>query len=167
VEIMPEFWAFLDRETLIPVAQEHVRAVLEVPFTAFYLASKDGKFELAGNEGGQPDVLSRIEPTAKQEAELHQKRVVACDPPGPAVGYVPIHVDRGRAAQLIGLMAIGNRSDGRGYSGDELKALADLGGKIGLALRAIELAEAKAGRDDGAHKVAGLGERILPTRAQT
>lgn len=143
VEILPEFWAFLDRHTLIPVAEEHIRAVLGVPFTAFYLA-EEGGFELVAHRDTPLGAPPRIELTAKQDEEMRRKRVVASETSGPTVGYVPIHLDRGRAIELTGLIAIGKRTDGRGYSGDELKALADLGGKIGLAMRAIELAEARA-----------------------
>jgi hypothetical protein len=160
VEIMPEFWAFLDRNTLIPAAQDHVRAVLGVPFTAIYLAEEDGAFELAAQGESPPETPAHIEPTAKQEAELRLKRVVSSETAGPAVGYVPIHVDRGRAVELIGLLAIGKRTNGRGYSGDELKALADLGGGIGLALRAMQMAEAK-GRHR--HKREILQEQTMDT----
>ena len=153
VEIMPEFWAFLDRSTLIPVAEDHVRAVLGVPFTAFYLAEQEGGFKLVETGDTPPGVPSRIKPTASQVDELIRKRVVAAEVSGHAIGYVPIHLDRGRTAELLGLMAIGKRTNGRGYSGDELKALADLGGKIGLAMRAIELAEARARSRTG---VAGI-----------
>jgi hypothetical protein len=33
---------------------------------------------------------------------------------------------------LLGVLAVGARDNGRGYSGDELKGLVVLGGKIGL-----------------------------------
>jgi hypothetical protein len=64
--------------------------------------------------------------------EFHRKRVIADMAGGHAAGYVPIHVDRGRVTDLLGVLAVGARDNGRGYSGDELKGLVVLGGKIGL-----------------------------------
>ena len=55
------------------------------------------------------------------------------------MGHVPVYIDRGKTNEVLGLLSIGARDNGKGYSGDELKGLADLGGKIGLALNAIQL----------------------------
>ncbi len=39
------------------------------------------------------------------------------------------------------MLSIGSRTNGKGYSGDDLKGLVGLGNKIGLALNAIQMAE--------------------------
>ena len=61
--------------------------------------------------------------SSSQEDELHRKRVVANDGGGEAAGYVPIFIDRRKAIEVLGVLAIGDREDGRGFSGDDLKGL--------------------------------------------
>jgi len=143
VEIQPGFWSLLDRQTLVSVAQEHARRALGVSYSVFFLPVSDGIFASVAHEEAPQAETSRLELSPQQMDELHQKRVIANTNGGAAAGYVPIHVDRGRTTELLGLLAIGTRDDGRGYSGDDLKGLVDLGGKIGLALRAVELGESR------------------------
>jgi hypothetical protein len=54
-------------------------------------------------------------------------------------GYVPLFIPRIGPNEVIGLLALSERQNGRGYSGDDLKALVQLGGKIGEALYNLEL----------------------------
>jgi len=143
VEIQPGFWSLLDRQTLVSAAQEHARRALGVSYSAFFLPDPDGIFESVAHDEAPQGVTSRLELSPQQMDELLGKRVIANTNGGAAAGYVPIHVDRGRTTELLGLLAIGTRDNGRGYSGDDLKGLVDLGGKIGLALRAVELGESR------------------------
>lgn len=139
VEVQPEYWAFLTQPRLLRIAQAHVCRTLGVAYTAFYLASEGSDFELAlSGDGAEP---VRISPADEQVGELRRKRVIADRGGGPAVGLTPIFIDRGDEIEILGLMAVGGRTNGRGYSGDDLKALAELGGKIGLALNAVQLGE--------------------------
>lgn len=159
VEVLPEYWAFLNDRKLLRIAQDHVRRALGVDFTAVYLAVGSSDFKLVqdGKTGqGIPIVLRLSSP---QESELRRKRVVANDDGGQAAGYVPIFIDRRNMIDLLGLLAVGRRENGRGYSGDDLKGMAELGGKIGLALNAIQLgvetvAEEAKGRVEPTHGLA-------------
>jgi GAF domain-containing protein len=63
----------------------------------------------------------------------------------PLAGHVPLFVDRGKSNEVLGLLSVGLRTNGRGYSGDDLKGLVELGNKIGLALNAIRMAEKREG----------------------
>ena len=81
----------------------------------------------------------------EQRKELKKKRVIAAEESGLFVGHVPVYVDRGETNELLGLLSIGPRENGKGYSGDDLKGLAELGGKIGLALNAIQLGSTRRG----------------------
>jgi len=141
VEVQPEYWAFINQQKLLQIAQAHVRRTLGVTYTAFYLATDGSDFELALPGGGGEAEPARVGPTEKQASELRRRWVVESEGGGPAVGFAPVHIDRGEEIEVLGLLAVGARSNGRGYSGDDLRALADLGGKIGLALNAIQLGE--------------------------
>jgi hypothetical protein len=141
VEVMPEYWSFLDRETLMELAMEHVRSVLGTEHAAFYLATGPDRFQLASQLNGAAREHPMIMLSKKQHEELQKKRVVASEGMANLAGHVPLFIDRGKSNELLGLLSVGSRASGKGYSGDDLKGLVDLGNKIGLALNAIRMAE--------------------------
>ncbi|MGD8620611.1 MAG: hypothetical protein PVI81_00085 [Anaerolineales bacterium] len=141
VEVEPEYWSFLRRETLIRLTMEHVRRVLGTEHVAFYLDSGSGRFQLAGQVDGSAGGETSITTSSKQKEELMKKRVVASEGSSLIAGHVPLFIDRGESNELLGLLSVGARANGKGYSGDDLKGLVELGNKIGLALNAIKLAE--------------------------
>lgn len=164
VEVQPEFWAFLDQSTLVWVSLEHIRRVLGTSHAAFFLETGTGEFRLENQFAGSTDGAEVIHPSAAQLLDLGRKRVVAAAGLGPITGHVPVYVDRGKTSELLGLLSIGARGTGKGYSGDDLKALAELGGKIGVALKALQLKNAVS-----AIQAVGDGERskssVLPPSA--
>ncbi len=141
VEVEPAYWGFLDRETLIRLAMGHVCGVLGTEHAAFYLASSPGKFQLVGKLNSSVQEKTTITLSKKQQEELQKKRVVASEGKGALTGHIPMFIDRGNYNELLGLLSIGSRKNGKGYSGDDLKGLVELGNKIGLALNAIRLGE--------------------------
>jgi hypothetical protein len=141
VEIKPEYWGFLDQESLIRLAMEHVSSVLGMEYAAFYLANNPDQFGLAGQQNGSAKGYPVVILSKKQRDELNGKRVVAGEGLGLLVGHVPIFIDRGKSNEILGLLSVGKRVNGRGYSGDDLKGLVELGGNIGLALKAIQMRE--------------------------
>jgi hypothetical protein len=139
VEVQPEYWGFLDLTTLIRITLDHVHRVLGTSHSAFFLADEGGEFRLAHEINGSANVMTSLRVTEKQRRELEKNRFVAAEGTDSIVGHVPVYVDRGKTNELLGLLSIGARQNGKGYSGDDLKGLAELGGKIGLALKAIQL----------------------------
>ncbi len=146
VEVEPEYWGFLDRETLIRLAIRHVCSVLGTEHAAFYLASSTDQFRLAGTSNGSAQEEGTIILSKEQQEELQKKRVIASEGKGSLTGHTPVFIDRGKANELLGLLSIGSRTNGKGYSGDDLKGLVELGNKIGLALNAVEMGEQLMGR---------------------
>jgi MFS family permease len=136
VEVQPEYWGFLDRPALLQVSMEHVCRVLGTNHAAFFLAAGGSEFRLAQQIDGSAGGVTSISVSEEQRKELEKKRVIAAEGSSSLVGHVPVHVDRGETNELLGLLSIGARENGKGYSGDDLKGLAELGGKIGLALNA-------------------------------
>jgi hypothetical protein len=139
VEVKPEYWGFLDRPTLLRVSMEHVCRVLGTKSSAFFLTSRGGGFRLAQQVNGSAGGVTSVQVSEEERKELEKKRVIAAEDSGSLVGHVPVYVDRGETSEVLGLLSIGPRENGKGYSGDDLKGLAELGGKIGLALNAIQL----------------------------
>jgi hypothetical protein len=139
VEVQPEYWGFLDRPKLLRISMDHLRRVLGTKHAAFYLASGPADFRLELQVGDSAGGASSNAIMDKPRQELEKKRVIAAEGAGSLIGHVPVYVDRGNANEVLGLLSIGARENGKGYSGDDLHALAELGGKIGLALNAIRL----------------------------
>jgi hypothetical protein len=139
VEVQPEYWSFLNQETLIRLAMMHVRNVLGTDHAAFYLAAGPDRFELAQQLEDSAQGHTTITLSAKQLEELQKKRVISSEGTGLLTGHIPLFIDRGKTNELLGLLAIGSRTNGKGYSGDDLRGLVEFGGKIGLALNAIQL----------------------------
>jgi hypothetical protein len=139
VEVQPEYWGFLDRAALMRISLDHVRRVLGPRHAAFFLAAAQGEFRRSAEAEESGGGSSSIWLSEQQRHELEKKRVVAAETRGPMMGHVPVYIDRGKTNEVLGLLSIGARDNGKGCSGDELKGLADLGGKIGLALNAIQL----------------------------
>jgi hypothetical protein len=139
VEVQPEYWGFLDRPTLLRLSMGHVCRVLGTKHAAFFLASEGGEFRLAQQVDGSASGVTSVQVSEQKRKELEKKRVIAAEGIGFIVGHMPVYVDRGETNEVLGLLSIGPRENGKGYSGDDLKGLAELGGKIGLALNAIQL----------------------------
>jgi hypothetical protein len=141
VEVEPEYWSFLNRETLVRLAMAHVARVLGTDYVSFYLPSSSGGYVLAGQVEGSGAGAGSIALNARQNEGLLKKRVVADQESTLFAGHVPLFIDRGEAIELLGLLSIGARKNGKGYSGDDLKGLVELGNKVGMALHAIQLAD--------------------------
>jgi hypothetical protein len=139
VEVQPEYWGFLDRPTLFRISMEHVCRILGTDHAAFFLAAGPGEFHLAQQVEDAAGAATSLRVSEEQRHELEKKRVIAAEGMALIVGHAPVYVDRGKTNELLGLLSIGARENGKGYSGDDLKGLAELGGKIGLALNAIQL----------------------------
>jgi hypothetical protein len=141
VEVQPEYWGFLDQEMLTQLAMEHVSNVLDTEDVAFYLPVGKDRFRLVGQLNGPSHSEATLGLTDEQYEELMKKRVVASDEIAPLEGLVPLFIDRGMSNEILGLLAVGSRASGKGYSGDDLKGLVELGGKLGLAINAIQMRE--------------------------
>lgn len=138
VEVEPGYWPFLDPQRLVQLATDHIRAVLGTPHSAFYMLV-EGQFQLVKHGFSSGPMPAHIALSESEWTELRQRRVIAAREAERLVAHVPVYIDRGDALQLLALLSIGARENGRGYSGDELKAMIELGGKIGLALNALQL----------------------------
>lgn len=142
VEVQAPYWGFLDESILMRRSMEHVRRVLGTRHAAFFRATAPGCFELEHRLDEGTLAVKLLGLSEKQQRELEKGRVIAAQAGGPLINHVPIYVDRGKTNELLGLLSIGARDNGRGYSGDDLRGLAELGAKIGLALNAVHLGQA-------------------------
>lgn len=140
VEVDADFWGFISSADLISASARHVQDKLGATPVAVYSQDAKGiqrrQQVLAAAGHAVPATLSLSKESLK---EFTSKRVDTFEQAAPFAALVPLHVPGRQALELRGVLALGPKRDGRGYSGEELKALYELGGKIGLAMLAVAL----------------------------
>lgn len=102
---------------------------------AVYL-EQGGGFRLAASAGPRGKLPAAFKLNAKARHDLAAGKIVT---EGPAHFLVPLYVPRLRTKELVGVLALGLRKNGRGYSSDDKRALVELGGQVGTALYAAQL----------------------------
>lgn len=135
IELSPDIRNLLSLQDIASIVAQRVTRVLNSRAGAVYLAAGGG-YKLAAVSQGQRSGASLLKPTAKMQAQLGAGRVVTHDKTDL---LVPLYVPRLRSKELVGLMTISERKDGRGYSTDDRRALVDLGGEVGTAIYAAQL----------------------------
>jgi hypothetical protein len=122
----------LSAPALVRLVAQRITRVLKSEAGGVYLG--DGRaFKRAAAVGNLPAQLS---PEAKVRTALTAGKVTS---DGADHLLVPLYVPRLRSKELLGVLALGLRKDGHGYSSDDRSALAELGGQIGTALHAARL----------------------------
>lgn len=144
VEVGSDFWGFIAQPDLLAASVRHVHEKLGATPAAVYTAGVKDSLRRSAVRGvaaaNVPAMLTLSKETLK---EFSNKHVDTLETAAPFVALVPLYVAGRQALELRGVLALGPKKDGRGYSGDELKALYELGGKIGLALLAITLRQSR------------------------
>jgi len=136
VELSPDIRNLLSLQEIARIVAQRVTRVLNSREGAVYLATGGNSYTLAAASQARPSSASRLKPTAKMQADLSAGRVVSSDK---IHLLVPLFVPRLRSKELVGLLTISERKDGRGYSSDDRRALVDLGGEVGTAIYAGQL----------------------------
>lgn len=144
VEVGSDFWGFIAQPDLLSASVRHVHEKLGATPVAIYAPDSKAilrRSELRGAAAASlPATLTLSTDTLK---EFSNKHVDTLEAAGPFAALVPLYVAGRQTLELRGVLALGAKKDGRGYSGDELKALYELGGKIGLALLAVALRQTR------------------------
>jgi len=139
IEIEPRFWGHLDINQIAQLTVERVCGIMNAPKGAFLVRNKKGLYLPVASHGIELSAVPSWTPDAKDMEELQKERVTVWEEDKDFNGYVPLFIPRIGPNEVIGLLALSERKNGRGYSGDDLKALVQLGGKIGEALYNQEL----------------------------
>lgn len=142
LEIEEGYWPFVSRKALLGSSLEHLADFYGCTPLAAYLTEDGSPCIPAAAHELPVDELGPLQLTQEQLLDFQNKRVTPAVNDGEFVGLVPLQVP-GKPQSLLGVVAFGPRSDGRGYAGEDLKALVDLGEKIARALYAIRLREAQ------------------------
>ena len=139
IEIEPRFWGHLDIHQIAQLTVDRVCGIMNAPKGAFLVRNKKGEYLPVASYGIELNAVPAWTPDAKDMKEMQKERVTLWEENEDFEGYVPLFIPRIGLNEVIGLLALSDRKNGRGYSGDDLKALVQLGGKIGEALYNLEL----------------------------
>jgi hypothetical protein len=138
IESEPGYWPFILLPKLLESSLSHISETLKANPVAAYLTAADGRMKPVETLGIPLNSIVGFKPSKRQIEEFGKKRVASFEKRGPFLGLVPLLIP-GKQRGLVGSIALGPRTDGRGYSGEDLKALVELGGKIALSIHAIQV----------------------------
>lgn len=134
VEIKPDARGVLKANQIGRITAERLPKLLNSKHAAVFVG--DGKrawqrVAANGAKAGAPRV------SGKGRSELEKGKVLVKED-GMSL-LVPLYVPRMRSKDLVGMVEVGPRKNGRGYSADDRRALGELGGEIGTALYLAQL----------------------------
>ena len=142
VEFSPEVRNVLGPDELVRVLAVQVQTQLHLTFTAVYLKDESGVLEHSWSypqqdEGPAHGLALNLE--SEELAQLEVGRVVEQPEEQPFSLLTPLVVARARHPELVGVLALGPRQDGSGYSTVMKKGLRDLGIEAGKAIHIARL----------------------------
>lgn len=136
IEIQPELWAWVPLPKMLGATLSHLEEIYLCETSAIYL-KRAGSFQPAVAHGLSKAQLPTYRPGVAEENSLKQKKSVASENEKPFVLTVPIYLPRRKEAELLGVLRLGKRKEGRGYSGDDAKTLVAFGAKLALPIYAL------------------------------
>lgn len=151
-----------DRSTLARLLTQHLRERLAPRAVSVYLMQPEGG--LAASSGSLPAGLERLSEEVLAQGPLHE--LLSALEPGL---LVPI---RDRAERLVGIVVLGRRADGSGFTESERRDVEEVAAQAGVTLeiilRAEQLAERMEAQRQGDREIGIAREvqrRLLPQRS--
>ena len=142
VELRPEMWTYLTHTDLGHTLVTTVPALLQSTSGALFLREKQ-KLILTEVHNLHPSDAYKFHFSEETMKKLENANVINLSEGWPFAILVPLTVSRLKVFDLVGILAIGPRPQGRGYSRDHLNDLSSLGRNAGTALYMLKLNEKK------------------------
>jgi hypothetical protein len=148
VELKPEMWAYLTPSDLSHTLVTAVPALLQSTSGALFMRERHG-LVLTEVHNLHPSDANKFQFSEELMKKLESATVVTV-PEGRAFAIlVPLTVSRLKVYDLVGVLALGARHQGRGFSRDHVNDLSALGRNAGMALYMLKLNEKKQLREIG------------------
>ncbi len=142
VELRPEMWTYLTHTDLGHTLVTTVPTLLQSTSGALFLLERQG-LVLTEVLNIHPSDAYKFHFSEELLKKLENATVISLPEGGPFAILVPLTVARLKVYDLVGILAIGPRPQGRGYSRDHLNDLSALGRNAGTALYMLRLNEKK------------------------
>ena len=142
MELQPEMWNYLTPTDLGHILVTKVPALLQSTSAALLIQERKG-LTLAEVHDLHPSDANRFQFSGEILKKLEEGKALNIPEGGPFTLLVPLSIPRLKVYDLVGVLAIGPRTKGRGYSRDHLNDLTSLGRSAGTALYMLQLNEKK------------------------
>lgn len=139
VEFLPEARATIDFAELLRILVHRTLEILHILHGAIFLKDAHNQFRLAEVQHLPSKAAQSIEWNDKLLDLLQKGEVVKQAETSDFSLLVPLVLHRGERSELIGILALGPRQDGRQYSMDELWTFKTLSNRAGTALYIAQL----------------------------
>jgi hypothetical protein len=140
VEINPDFWDWVGLPKIMNATLDHLEDIYSCSAAAIYLKRSENEYLPVAALGVPVSKLEPYKPTREEQELFLQKRGIISEKAEPFAIAIPIHLPRRNAAEILGILRLGKRKQGRGYSGDDVKTLVTFGAKLGQPVYAFALA---------------------------
>lgn len=137
IELNPNLWNWLSLPRILESTLEHLEAIYAHEVSAIYLKHSPGDYRPAMARGIAKGELAAYQPSPAEQDQLAHKRGLLNDTDKPFVLTIPIYLARRKGAELIGVLRLGKRKQGRGFSGGDVKTLAAFGARLAEPIYAL------------------------------
>jgi hypothetical protein len=142
VELQPVMWNYLTPVDLVHTLVAKVPALLQCTSAALFIQEQHA-LALVEVQDLHPSEANKFQFTPAILKKLEKGEAVNLPEGEPFKILVPLTVPRLQVHDLVGILAFGPRTKGRGYSRDHLNDLTSLGRSAGTALHMLRLSEKK------------------------
>lgn len=131
-EFTPEFRSRVPFPLLLEVLVRHTQQLFDVAGVAVYLFDDRGSLQPAAQSGMTPETVAANLPSADLITQVAAGLPVELDK-GARLA-VPLILRRSKFPDVLGVLVLGQRSDERGYTAQDLSTLEELGKLAGTAI---------------------------------
>ncbi|MCW5878149.1 MAG: hypothetical protein KIS80_04705 [Anaerolineales bacterium] len=130
IELNANLWNWVSLPRTLEATLEHLEAIYSHEVSAIYLRDGRGDYRPAAARGMAQSELGLYQPSPSQQEQLTQKKGILNDTEAPFVLTTPIYLPRRKGAEVLGVLRLGKRRQGRGFSGGDVHTLAAFGAKL-------------------------------------
>jgi hypothetical protein len=141
VEISPDFWYWVGLPRIMNATLDHVEDIYSCSAAAIYLKKSENEFLPVAALGIPLSKLETYKQSKEEQELLQRKKGILSEKADPFAISVPIHLPRRANAEVLGVLHLGKRKEGRDYSGDDVKTLVSFGAKLGQPVYAFGAAK--------------------------
>lgn len=136
IELDANLWNWVKLPKVLDSTLEHLEAIYGHEKAAIYLLT-NATYKPAAARGISKSELQAFKPTKAEQELLEHKKGILAEDGKPFVLTVPIYLARRRGPELLGVLRLGKRKQGRGFSGGDVKTLVAFGAKLAEPIYAL------------------------------
>ncbi len=164
IEFLPQALASSNLLELLQALISRTTEIMHITYGAVFLYEADKTLQLAAAHNLTSEVPSSLALNNNLLNSLRKGKLIDCTEDSSFLLLVPLIQSQGKNPELIGVLALGPRTDGRGYSRSEQSALKTLAPQAGTAIYMARLS--KKNQKELQEQITTLSDRIKTLEAQ-